>query len=271
MSFHVTVQGGEDDGRSFRIEGQCVVGRAPGCQARLTDPRVAWEHVALQDGGGRLFAQSLCAAGVRLQDRALTGEERVGHGALLELADGCALRIEERVGSGGRRVRLTLPLLVGAVLVLATIAFAVTGAVREGEPPPAPMTIDHWRTAHQRLVTRMEDWEARGAFPREAIAIFRDAWRLEVAQNLSAAAERWDTMRSLLLTLPMPFDGGGRRTIAEAAGTSAKALDVIMDWAPDTSLSMDPRWSTDEAYCDALSWFVQKRAARAREKMEAGS
>jgi hypothetical protein len=43
-----------------------------------------------------------------------------------------------------------------------------------------------------------------------------------------------------------------------------------MDWAPDTSMSMDPRWRTDEAFADALSWFVQKRAERAHKKLEAG-
>ncbi len=49
MSFHVTVQGGEDDGKSFRVEGQCVIGRAPRCTIRLSAPEVAWEHAALQD------------------------------------------------------------------------------------------------------------------------------------------------------------------------------------------------------------------------------
>ncbi len=270
MSFHVTVQGGEDDGKSFRIDGQCVVGRAPGCQIRLGAPHVAWEHAALQDLSGRLFLQNLSASGVRVKGRRVTAEERLVHGDQIELGEDCQLVVEERVGSGGRGIRLTMPLLFGALAVVATILFGVAQALREDEPPPPPMTIEHWRTAHQRLVVRMEDWEARGEFPEEAIVLFRDAWRLEIAYNDSAAVERWDTLRSLILTLPMPGGGLDTRTIAESAGTSSRALDVIMDWAPDTSMSMDPRWRTDEAFADALSWFVQRRAQRAHEKQEAG-
>ena len=34
--------------------------------------------------------------------------------------------------------------------------------------------------------------------------------------------------------------------------TVRAALDVIMDWAPDTSLSMESRWRSDEAFADAV-------------------
>ena len=270
MSFHVTIQGGEDDDKSFLVEGQCIIGRAPGCQIRLTDPQVSWEHAALQDVDGRLFLQNLSAAGVRVQGKPVTNEVRLGHGEQVELTAEITLLVEERVGNGRRGIRLTLPVLLGVIVVFAVTLLAVARAMRSEEPPPSPMTIDHWRTAHQRLVTRMGDWEARGDFPEEAIVLFHDAWRLEIAHNVSAAAERWDILRSLVLTLPVPGGGLDKRTIAESAGTSSRALDVIMDWAPDTSMSMDPRWKTDEAFADALSWFVEKRAKRAHEKLEAG-
>jgi hypothetical protein len=270
MSFHVTVQGGEDDGKSFLVDGQCVIGRGPGCQIILTDPQVSWEHAALQDVDGRLFLQNLSAAGVRVQGKPVTNEVRLGHGEEIELTADSGLVVEERVGGDRRRVHLTLPVLIGIIVVFGVILLAVGRALQEDEPPPAPMTIEHWRTAHRRLAARMEDWEVRGEFPGEAIVLFEDAWRLEIAQNVGAAAERWDTLRSLVLTLPIPGGGMDQRTIAESAGTDSRALDVIMDWAPDTSMSMDPRWRTDEAFADALSWFVQKRALRAHEKLEAG-
>ncbi len=269
MSFHVTIQGGEDDGKSFLVDGQCVIGRAPGCQVRLTDPQVSWEHAALQDLDGRLLLQNLSAAGVRIQGKSVTNEVRVGHGTQVELTADCGLLVEERVGGDRRGVRLTLPVLIAIIAIFGVILVSVVRALQEEELPPAPMTIGHWRTAHQRLVARMTDWEAKGEFPEEAIALFHDAWRLEIAQNMRAAAERWDTLRSLVLTLPLPSGGLDTRTIAESAGPTSRALDVIMDWAPDTSMSMDPRWRTDEAFADALSWFVQKRSQRAHEKLEA--
>ena len=270
MSFQVKVQGGEDDGKSFRVEGQCVVGRAPGCAIRLTDAEVAWEHAALQDLAGRLFVQNLSASGVRLHGRTVTAEERLVHGDQVELTAGCQLLVEERVGGEGRGIRLTLPVLFGALIFFGVVLLGVAVALREEEPPPQPVTIEHWRTAYNKLVVRMEEWEARGEFPEEAIVLFRDAWRLEIAYNLRGAAERWDTLRSLILTLPVPGGGSDRRTIAESAGTTSRTLDVIMDWASDTSMSTDSRWRTDEAFADALSWFVQQRAQRAHEKLEAG-
>lgn len=270
MSFHVTVQGGEDDGQSFRIVGQCVVGRAPECAIRLGSPRVAWEHAALQDVSGRLFLQNLSASGVSLNGRPVAAEERLGHGDQVELAEDCRLLVEERVGKGDRGIRLTVPLVLGVVVLLGAVLFGVFQVLREEEPALPPVTIDHWRTAYQRLLVRMEEWEARGEFPDEAIVIFRDAWRYEIAYNDRAAARNWDTLRSLILTLPLPGGGLDQPTIAESAGTTPRALDVIMDWAPDTSLSMDSRWRSDEAYADALSWFVQERSERAHEKLEAG-
>lgn len=270
MSFHLTVQGSEDDGKSFRVDGPCIVGRAPACQVCLADPQVAWEHTSLQDQAGRLYLQNLAASGVRVHGRPVTSEVRLNHGDVVELTPDCNLVVEERVGRRGRGVRLTPPVLLGILAVFAVVLFAAFRALREETPPPPPRTLEHWRTAHQRLTQRMEDWVDRDQFPQEALALFRDAWRLEVAYNARGAEERWSALRSVLLTLPLPGRGADPRTIAEAASPTPRALDVIMDWAPDTSLSLDPRWRTDEAYADALSWFVQQRAERAREKMEAG-
>ncbi|MFT5289089.1 MAG: hypothetical protein ACI82F_001148 [Planctomycetota bacterium] len=270
MSFHLTIQGGEEDGTTFVIDGQCVIGRAPACQLRLSDPQVSWEHAALSDQDGKLFLQSLSAAGVQVADRKVTGEVRVGNGDEVDLPGGLKILIEERVGGNGRQLQVGWPVILGSIAICIVVFIAAANALREDERPLPPKTIGHWRTAHQRLEVRLVEWEARGEFPEEAIALFRDAWRLEIALNPAAAAPRWDSLRSLILTLPMPGEGYGGRTIAESAGPTSRALDVIMDWAPDTSMSMDSRWRTDDTFADALSWFAQKRAKRAHEKLEAG-
>ena len=269
MSFLVTVKGGEDDGKSFAIDGQAIVGRAPGCQVLLSDPKLSWETAALQDQAGRLFIQNLSASGVLVQGQQVTASQRLVNGDEIILTEDCTLVVEERIGK--EKGRLKLPVFLG-ILALVGVAFlAVVQAMQEEVPPPARKQLSHWRTAHQRLSQRMEEWNARGEFPAEAIVLFQDAWRLEIAQNHPKAMKRWNTMHAVLITLPLPGSGADRRSIAEAAKYNARALDVVMDFDPNTSLSMDTRWNSDESYADALTWFVKKRAAFTRKKVESDS
>jgi predicted component of type VI protein secretion system len=85
MAFHVTVKGGPDDGVSFRVDGQAIVGRGPRCQVQLTDQAVSWEHAALQDQNGRLFVQNLAAAGIKVHGRSVAGEVRLVDGDEVEI------------------------------------------------------------------------------------------------------------------------------------------------------------------------------------------
>lgn len=269
MSFLVTVKGGEDDGKSFAIDGQAIVGRAPGCQVLLSDPKLAWETAALQDQAGRLFIQNLSASGVLVQGQAITASQRLVNGDEIVLTDECSLVVEERIGKDKGRVKL--PVFLGILAFIGVVFFAVVQAMQEETPPPAKKQLSHWRTAHQRLYQRMEEWNARGEFPEEAMVLFEDAWRLEIAQNQLQAMKRWDIVHAVLITQPLPGPNSDRRSIAEVAKFNARALDVVMDFDPNTSLSMDTRWNSDESFADALTWFVKKRAAHTRKKVESDS
>jgi len=269
MAFQVTVKGGPDDGKSFRVDGQCIIGRAPRCQIELSDPSIAWEHAALQDQAGRLFIQNLSAAGTKHKGRPVSGETRVVHGDEIEVTPTTTLLVEEKIGAK-QGLQLTPPVLLAMVVLLGVIGIVAFEALRPVEPPAPPMTLEHWRTAYNRLSDRMDEWESRGEFPPEAAAIFRDAWRLELAYNDAAAMERYEALGSVILTLPLPGARLDRRTIAEAAAPGPRALEVVMDWATDTSMSMDPQWRTDEAFSDALTWFIRRRANATRLKLESG-
>ena len=111
------------------------------------------------------------------------------------------------------------------------------------------MTEAQWRQGYNRLEERLAEWSARGWFPAEAVVEFRETWRLEQAQNLPAANEKWRQLYSLLLSTPMPRATSDERTIAQAAGTTNKALGVIMGWDRRSS-STDFEWNTDEAFAD---------------------
>ncbi|MFT5284751.1 MAG: hypothetical protein ACI8TQ_000908 [Planctomycetota bacterium] len=270
MAFQITVQGGIDDGKTFRVDGQCIIGRAPRCQVLLSEPDIAWEHASLQDLSGRLFLQNLSASGTRINGKAISADTRLVSGDEFEITPNCTLVVEERIG---KQSRLTLtPPIIGGIFVL--IAVLMFGAYKALQTPPRsipPKTLAHWNTAVERLTARMVEWEQRGEFPEEGIKIFSDAWRFEMAYNDKVAAERWDILHSVLLTLKLPGSGSNRRSIAESASPNARALDVIMGWDQYTSMSVDPQWRTDEAFADALTWFVRKRGISTNEKAsEAG-
>ena len=268
MAFHITVQGGLDDGNTFRVEGQCIIGRAPRCQVLLSDPDVAWEHASLQDLSGRLFLQSLSAAGTKLKGHAVSKEARVVHGDEIQITPSCTLVVEEKIGKS-RASNITPPVLAGILILVGALLFGGFKLLQPEPPRIIPLTLADWDKAVDRLTTRMEDWEERGEFPEEAINIFRDAWRFEMAYNNKAAAQRWDVLHSVLLTLDLPGSRFERRAIAEAAGPNQRALDVIMDRDPLTNMTTDPQWQSDEAFAGALTWFVRKRAISTNKKVKA--
>lgn len=265
MSFHVTVKGGPDDGRSFRVDGQSIVGRGPRCQIQLTDPSVAWEHAALQDQNGRLFLQNLSAAGIKQNGRSVSGELRLVDGDEIEVCATTSLRVEERIGAG-RSLHLS-PLVIGALVVLVgALAIGAVLWLRPAPTPPPPVTLDSWKTAYERLEERLEQWETDGRFPPEALTIFRDAWRLEMAFNDEEALQRYDALAAVLLTLPMPGGSYDADSIAEAASFEPDALKVLMDW-PEPVFALDADHRTDEAMADGLVWFVRDRASKLRKKL----
>jgi hypothetical protein len=259
MAFYLTVTKGADEGKTFRIdEGRCSLGRSPGNTIVLRDETVAWEHALVREDGGRLVLQNLSAAGTRVRGNRVTTEVRLGSTTEVQLSEQCAVRVQQRLEGGPRRITaLTVALLVVLGLI---VVGAVTAVVVVQTAPPAtpPMTEAHWRQGYNRLEARLAEWSARGWFPAEAVVEFREAWRLEQAQNLPAANEKWRQLYSLLLSMPMPRAASDDRTIAQAAGTTNKALGVIMGWDRRTS-SADFEWNTDEAYADALVWFVWYR------------
>lgn len=266
MAFHVTVKGGADDGRSFRVDGQAIVGRGPRCQIQLTDQSVAWEHAALQDQNGRLFVQSLSAAGIKQRGRSLVGEARLVDGDELEVCATTTLSVEERIGS--ERSGLVAPITV-ALAVLAVVAVAIGALVmlRPKAPAAPPFGLANYRLAYTRLDERIAQWVAAGRFPVEAGTLFRDAWRLEMAYNEAGALERYEALSSALLTLEMPTINSEANTIAEGASLRPDALHAVLDW-PERVYEFNAELRSDEAMADALVWFARQRSEDLRNTLE---
>ena len=271
MAFHLTVTSGPDEGKSARVDqGGCVVGRAPSSAMPMTDETVAWEHVLIRSEGDHLFAQNLSASGTRIKGRRIDGEVRLSSNEEVELSDSCRILVQQRLGAAGVGSRARAVFLGLGALVLIIAAAGLYATTRPSEPELPPITEDHYQTAFVRLDARLEEWVLQGSFPAEALTLFRDAWRLELAFNPDEASAAWDQLRSLLRTMPVPGPFGDGETIAEAASPKATVLGVIMDWDPRTSMSTDPRWTSDPAFADALAWFVRKRSEITHSQVEEG-
>ena len=94
--------------------------------------------------------------------------------------------------------------------------------------------------------------------------LYEEAWRLEQAVNYPEAAARWERLRMLLLTLPLPGPNADGFTIAQCAETvDDTALWIFMGLE---SGATDFKWNHDRAYADALTWFVRDRAKKSRRK-----
>jgi pSer/pThr/pTyr-binding forkhead associated (FHA) protein len=268
LAFYLTVTQGTDEGKTFRVEpGECVIGRSPSSTIVLEDESIAWEHVMLREDGGRLVLQNLSAIGSRVRGRRVTDEVKLASNDEIELTEQCRVLVHQRLSGRARVVSKRTGVLLGIVGLVIVIAAVVAWQLRPAAPPPRRVTEAHWRQAYTRIEDRLEQWTTRRVFPEEALIVYRDAWRLERAQNPAVAARKWEQMRALLLTLPFPGAEGKDIRIVEMAGTNSKALRVIMGWDLESS-STDFRWNTDEAYADALVWFVRRRAEYSRRRAE---
>lgn len=266
MAFHVTVKGGPDDGQSFRVDGQAIVGRGPRCQIQLTDQSVAWEHAALQDQNGRLFLQNLSAAGVKHHGRSVSGETRLTNGDEVAICATTSLVVEERIG-GDKASGVSPVILAVLVLVLLLGGVGAFVALRPKSVPVPNVTVDHWKTAYTRIDERLGQWEIEGRFPAEGRTLLQDAWRLEMAFNDPHALQRYEALSSALLTLAMPSRTSDADTIAEGASLKSDALKALMDW-PERVYEFDAELRTDEALADGLVWFARERAKQLKTKLQ---
>lgn len=260
MAYYLTVTSGDDEGKTYRIDREeCLIGRSPSAQLVLRDETVAWEHAIVRESNGRLMLQNLSALGTRVKGRRITDESRLNPNDEIQLSDRCRIIVEQRLGraAGDRSSRMTAMLLTAAALMVIVGGGLALMLVTSDPERPAPGGR-HWRQAYQRIDDRLESWAHAGEFPREAITLYRDGWRLEQAMNFAAAREHWQSLQGMLLRIPLPGPESDGRTIAECAARNPKALGVIMGWDRQAS-SADFRWKSDEAYADALVWFVKKR------------
>lgn len=256
MVYQLTVVNGLDEGTRFRVEGDpVIVGRSPSAGVVLREETVGWEHITLRVEGDRLYVQNLSARGTKLKGRRIGDETRLSIQDEIELSETCRIRVDSQRGSSGGSKIAALALIVVLVLALGGITMVLLSGEDEAQHPP--LTSIHWHTAYVRLDERIDTWVKKGKFPPEAQTYFHDGWRLEAAGNKAAAHSRWKLLLSMMLTLRSPAEEDGNRSIMEQAGTTRRALEVVMGY--DTKSALDFAWQSDASHADALVWFVRYR------------
>ena len=265
MSYELVVISGADEGQRFEVaEGEMLIGRSGDAAVSLSDDSVAFEHAIVREMDGKLHVQNLSALGTIVRGRKITEETRLAANDEIELSRSCRILVEVSDDRGGSKTGLLIA--AAAALLLLVVAGAAV-MVAGGGPRRVPMTQAHWRTAYVNLGERMDLWQSEGRIPQDITLLFRNSWRQEKAGDYRAASEQWERLNSAMLSLPTPLlDDEESNTFAQIARPTPKALGVIMGWDKSV-VSTDFEWTTDEAYADALVWFVRKRAAISRSKV----
>lgn len=263
MSYELLVISGVDEGKRFVVEDdETLIGRSSDAAVSLSDESVAFEHAVLRLGDGKLFIQNLSALGTTLRGRKLTDETRLSPNDEIELSRMCRLLVEQPDTAAGPN-KIVLAAVGLALLAVVVIAIGFMSA--RGGSGSSPITKTHWRTAYVKISERLNRWQADQRIPTDVVLMFRESWRLDQSGDYASAASRWERLNSSMLSLPTPLlDDDNDRTFAQIAGPSPRALGVIMGWNTSVT-STDFEWNTDEAYADALVWFVRRRASMSRD------
>ena len=163
MAFYLSVIGGADEGRSFRLDtGDYIIGRSPSAKVILKEESVAWEHALLKVDGVKLTVQNLSAAGTKVKGRKIAEPTRLASHDEIQLSDNCRLLVEQRMSGSGQVSPFLLGLLLVLLLIIVAFGFKQLSA---GGVAERPMEPQHWRQAYTRIVDRVEHWTQLGYFP----------------------------------------------------------------------------------------------------------
>jgi len=267
VAWYLTVTSGNDESQLLTItEGECMIGRAPTAGFVLRDESVAWEHARVRIEGEKLFLQNLSSLGTYVKGRRVTDEMPLNDGDAIKLSESCEITVKSEHSSSAGTATLTV------VLLLIVVAIAAAGAamllVDDSAPRRPKPTRQEWTQAYQRIEQRLVDWTSAGRMPEEVVDVYRDAWRLERANNYDAAVLKWEALRSSLMTLGIPSRGSNPPTFAEESGATKSSLDLVMGRVSGDR-AFD--WNSDEVLADAFVWFVRVRTELAKREAKGSS
>lgn len=260
MTFIIRVREGAQSGQEARVEGLTIVGRSPRSNLQIPESEVSWEHVAFEDRAGRLFLSRLSAGEVRVNGQKVSGEVRLSARDVVQLGSELELGVIETIGATRRR-GIHPGILAAAILGLIGVGVFFVLSIGDPPPPRQKFGFDDAHFAYKRLDRELEAWVEQGRYPEEAHAIFRDAWRYEIADNPMEAFDRYKLLSALLLSTKNPAPGLEERVLAEVRPGPPTVLTNLLKRQANAL-------KTDRDAAEAYYWFIKARTSHTRNAIQ---
>lgn len=246
MDCVIRVLSGPDAGESARLQpGVNLIGRSPKAALRLKASDISWEHCSITRSGDEYIAENLSALGTYIDDAKLSSPVKLRPRDQLRLSKDTLLRFEvmgDDVGLLAGRRGIVLALVV---LLLGAITWFCWDAMT---PVKA---ADDWTSAYNVLEPWVAEEAAARRLPPDTAVLFRDAWRLEQAEDYRNSSALW--LRLQLAVDSVEERGGLQKASAENPGALQQLL------TPPAAKNNGASQALDEQRPAAFAQFVKRR------------
>lgn len=262
----IQVPGGRD--MTFQIgEDPVLIGSGAGAALRINAPQVKEEHALLSVAQNRVWIENLSSSGTYLGGRPISKRTLLtpGESFLLGADTRLTLRMAGRT-KAANPANIFFPVLLGLIIL---VGLVVNLALLKRRAVLArPVTQADWSEAFDRIGQHLQGWQRESRLPDDFVAGFAQAWFRERAGDKKGALAQWRILYNAMTALPIKGVTPPGRSIADSVSEDSAILHMFMgrDWEHDPDLERIWR-NLDEAYMNALWWFVGQRIEILREDM----
>ena len=262
----VQIPGGRDV--TFQIgEDPVLIGSGAGATLRLNAPQVKEEHVLLNVMQNRVWIENLSSSGTYLGGRPISKRTLLSPGEGFTIGDGVrlVLHIAGR-NKAANPSNIFFPILLG-LIVIAGVVFNLSH-LKQRSVFARPVTQGDWNEAFSRINQHLQGWRQESRLPGDFVDGFAQAWFRERAGDKKGALAQWRVLYNAMTALPIKGVTPPGRSIADSVNENPQILHMFMgrEWEHDPDLERIWR-NLDEAYMNALWWFVGQRIEIIREDL----
>jgi len=244
MDCILRVISGSDAGTTARLQpGSNLIGRSPKAALRLKPGDISYEHCTITRAGDEYVVENLSALGTYLDDAKLSGPVKLRPRDELRLSKDTVVRLEAVGGESG--------LLAGRRGVLATLIIlmmGMAGFIAWNVMGPTKLA-DDWNGAYYLLEPWVKNEVRANRLSADTTVLFRDAWRLEQAEDYAGSLQIW-------LRLQLTLDSvEGSQGLQKASAEHPQALQHMLS----SRRNIEESPVSDEEMSAAFAQFVKRR------------
>ncbi len=251
MDCDLLVIKGSDTGlRAPLPAGPTLIGRGAAAALRVTSADVSVEHAVVTRKGDDYLLENRSAHGTWLDNKKVAGQERIRPRDTFRLGEtDVVVRLEPTAEAAAAIARQRLVIGVVVLLVMGLIAAIVVPAIRGGAE-----RLADWNYAYNHVQPWIDRQAESGNLPLDMPGLFRDAWRLEQADDFAGSQKIWVKLQIMLARIQQqhPLD----------AGASGNELQQML-----SHLGNDPE-PTNEQLGAATVQFVNRRLVYSTKRLK---